>query len=651
MKLLNAFAEQVKACGKLKTVWLTSFNIDIEFIETYLLPAVLGAEIPRTRMDYEALQLVLNESGIDFRVFCDRRFIGADQNKRTAIQVHGISPSEKEDRRRFGISEESLFHAKVIYLEGDKGKVLGSGSANLTISGWGRNQEVFHFLPVDSLPLYQSLKAFFEAVFRNVGKECPLKRRSAFPRTESAAHFCHSFQKEPFVSQLLGGRTCRHLAVWSPYLPGDLAGFIGHLKGSLDQPHMKVSLVADRVEGQYLRTRWSESLGQLIEGGDLCLCQKPRPVDERVPMTHAKVWKTATHLAIGSWNFTRPGANALLDSQGRRLPGNNIEAGFIIPDSSPVTGVLGSLIEAGEQCFASDELLGKEALQVPEALPFDLVVEFDWARQVYRLSGQWISDEQPEAGYSVALPDLEAEVDLHWMPRKRLLEPGERPVGTVRSLLSDHCFRVLKNGSVRYVGMLLETSTKFRRAQQYDDLKGLFDAMAQSGPEPSLDDASFRVSETENGELLLDGSWAEDSLSRDEVEQATREISYFRLFTASYHYAARLRSITDKDVSGLEHWVFIRPGCLEELVCKARERIATSGPSVFNWFLAQEVNGLCELALEVRKRLSKEKLTIPLPRWQALSVDEPQLPQEANDAYRQTLQAEYRKISSKWGAQ
>ena len=71
MKLLNAFAEQIKACGKLKRVWLTSFNIDIEFIETYLLPTILGAaEIPRTRMDYEALQLMLNESGIDFRVFC-----------------------------------------------------------------------------------------------------------------------------------------------------------------------------------------------------------------------------------------------------------------------------------------------------------------------------------------------------------------------------------------------------------------------------------------------------------------------------------------------------------------------------------------------------------------------------------------------------
>ncbi|USW93898.1 hypothetical protein NHF39_21245 [Pseudomonas proteolytica] len=95
MKLHSAFAEQVKACGQLRRVWLTSFNIDIEFIETYVLPTVLGAEIPRTRMEYEALQLALTEQEIDLRVFCDRRFIGADQNKRTALQVHGVCTAQK----------------------------------------------------------------------------------------------------------------------------------------------------------------------------------------------------------------------------------------------------------------------------------------------------------------------------------------------------------------------------------------------------------------------------------------------------------------------------------------------------------------------------------------------------------------------------
>lgn len=41
VKLLAAFKEQIKALGPLRYIWLTSFNINIEFIETYLLPVVM----------------------------------------------------------------------------------------------------------------------------------------------------------------------------------------------------------------------------------------------------------------------------------------------------------------------------------------------------------------------------------------------------------------------------------------------------------------------------------------------------------------------------------------------------------------------------------------------------------------------------------
>jgi len=118
MKLLNAFREQLKSLGKLRYVWFTSFNINIKFIETYLLPAVLEMEQPKNRMDYEHFQLALTASGIDFRVFCDKRFMGADQNKRTAIPVHGVSPSQIEK----WFTKDSLFHPKVIYLEDVDGK-------------------------------------------------------------------------------------------------------------------------------------------------------------------------------------------------------------------------------------------------------------------------------------------------------------------------------------------------------------------------------------------------------------------------------------------------------------------------------------------------------------------------------------------------
>ena len=649
MKLLNAFAEQVKDLGKVKRVWLTSFCIDIEFIETYLLPAVLGAEIPRTRMDYEALQLVLNEQGIDFRVFCDRRFIGADQNKRTAIPVHGIAPGSNPQEARRGISEDSLFHAKVIYLEGAEGRVLGTGSANLTLSGWGRNQEVFHFVPVQSLTLYQSLKAFFQAVFANVGMECPLEIRRAFSSESSNVRFCHSFQSEVFLHQLFGDESLQRLAVWSPYFSKDLASFIRHLRQDFNQPQLKLSLVADRVDGQYLRTQWSDTLEQMLADQELFLCQNPSQLDERVAMTHAKLWKTSSHLALGSWNFTHAGANTCIGAatSGRH---NNIEAGFIIADSSPIDRVLGKVLDAHDGLFATDEQLAAEALEVPEPLPFSIAVRFDWANQTYHFSGQWNAACPPKNDYLLRIPDHEKLLRLNWMSQKKTLQLPDLSIATVRALLTDHCFKVFNGDQLCHVGMLIETQPQFRRAQQYDDLKSLFDAMAYAGNEPSLEDTSYRVRETESGELLLDGTLCEsDETAKAQAEGAASEISYFRLFSASYQYAARLHAI--ENIRALEHWVFSRPGCLEELVGKTAERIAQDGSSVFSWFLAQEVNGLCELARRIRKRFPKAEQSVPLTRWRALSIVEPTLPASANEAYRQSLQQAHQKVSGKWGTQ
>jgi hypothetical protein len=648
MKLLNAFTEQVKACGKLKRVWLTSFCIDIEFIETYLLPTVLGMELPRTRMDYEALQLVLNEQEIDFRVFCDRRFIGADQNKRTTIPVYGISPGNSPQETDRGINEDSLFHAKVIYLEGVSSRVLGTGSANLTLSGWGRNQEVFHFVPVQSLALYQSIKTFFQSVFTNVGIECPLERRSAFSSQSDLVRFCHSYQGDVFVRQLFAGKSLEHLAVWSPYFSKDLAGFISQLKQNFNQPQMKISLVADRVDGHYLRTEWSETLAQMFAGQELCLHQNPKQ-DERVAMTHAKLWKTSSHLAIGSWNFTHSGANTCVGSptNGRH---NNIEAGFIIADDSPIDRVLGKALDAHDGLFATDKQLEDDPFIVPEALPFDITVTFDWASQTYRFTGQWHASRPPEQTYLLMLPDHDKKIRLVWQPLKKLLQVSELRIPTVRSLLTDHCFKIFNGEKVCHIGMLIEMQPQYRRAQEYDDLKSLFDAMAYSGNEPSLDDTSYRVRETESGELLLDGKLIEgDEYANSQTEGSAEEISYFRLFAASYQYAARLHAISD--IRTLEHWVFSRPGCLEELVGKTFERIAQDGKSVFSWFLAQEVNGLCDLARHIRKRYLKSEQSIPESRWRALSIVEPELPDEANDDYRQSLLIAYQQINSKWGMQ
>lgn len=159
MKLLAELQKQVGRMGTLRRAWFTSFNTDIEFVETYVLPATLGANTPRNRIEYEQLQQELTKEDIDFRVFCDPRFLETNRVKRTCIPVHGIRPQ----RKREWFSEASLFHAKVIYLEDREGKrVIGAGSANLTLSGWGRNLEVFQFFEISTYTNYREIRRFFE---------------------------------------------------------------------------------------------------------------------------------------------------------------------------------------------------------------------------------------------------------------------------------------------------------------------------------------------------------------------------------------------------------------------------------------------------------------------------------------------------------
>jgi hypothetical protein len=398
IKLLQAFKKQVADLDELKYAWFTSFNINIEFIENYLLPAILGMEPPRNRMDYEHFQLALNEKAIDLRIFCDRRFMGAGQNKRTAIPVHGFTTASEEF-----FSERSLFHPKVIYLEDVNGKrILGTGSANLTLGGWARNQEVFHFAEIETREQYKSVRDFFDAVADNVGlgadeKIKPRKLPLDFPGSWA---FVHSFQDSLFVNRLFESESASDLMVWSPYLPEDLAGFIHRLESAADRDNLVIHLVPDRQEGQFIRTPWTPALQAMLDSGKIRFYQNPVKRHESVELCHAKVWKLGNKLAIGSWNFTGPGSNALLDTEGEWLKDNNIEAGIVLTETSRWKDAVGAPIAITTNDFLNKEQFDEQDLQVPADLPFDIHVTFDWAENLFHLEGRWLVGATQD-GYAI----------------------------------------------------------------------------------------------------------------------------------------------------------------------------------------------------------------------------------------------------------
>lgn len=226
MKLLAELQKQVGMLDVLRLAWFTSFNTDIEFVERHVLPATLGADTPRNRLEYEQLQQELTSRQIDFRVFCDPRFLETHRIKRTCMPVHGIRPQRAWNGDKNGFSRNSLFHPKIIYLEDRKGRrVIGAGSANLTVSGWGCNLEAFRFFEVKTYRNYKEIRSFFEQLCQAADIDCTLDSRPRFSAGGEPWQFVHSYQDTPFPEQLLSGADHADLAVCRPTCRRTLTSF------------------------------------------------------------------------------------------------------------------------------------------------------------------------------------------------------------------------------------------------------------------------------------------------------------------------------------------------------------------------------------------------------------------------------------------
>ena len=631
MKLLNAFRDQVRALGPLKRAWFTTLNLGIPFFETHVLSSLLAADLPLNRMDYENMQLQLAESGIDVRVFCDMRMMEADQLKRTAIPVHGILP-----RWLGSFDRESLFHPKVIFLEDIHGHmVLGAGSANLSISGWGRNQEVFIFRPVSHNEKYQQIKRFFTPLAKAAGIDIAetFSVRRRFVGDDTDWRFVHSFEKTNFLQQLLADTQVERLTVWSPYFSRNLAALLAKIS-TFAGKDLKYAIVPDRTTHRYVRTEWSPAIGQLMQDGILSFHDRPSPRSDNIEMTHAKLWLASgqkPRLAIGSWNCTEPGCASFERS--------NIEAGIFISVTAK-TQIAGQDLCLNETDFGSEQLLEDEALTVePYTLPFELQVCFDWKRRVYDVQGK-LYQICNGVHYMLLLPGVKNQIPLRWKTRRREgawpLEPVLHEVADNEALLADHSYEIWRDGQLELRGLVQESGTTHRRAQGYDSLKDLLNDL--------INGVNSKTSTTPRlRSVLRHDDLADEAL----VPSATHEndsVTYFRLFHAFEQLRKRLLEATSMD--SLERLLFVYPGSVQELVQKVSVQLsALDGNAVFNWFLWQEVNSLQQVVQRAyAKHRAKHSRTV-LPeneKWASLRLQSPaiSLPPElsGNNDYMQRIQ-------------
>ena len=613
MKLMVELKRNLAELGPLKRVWLTSFNLSIEFVETHLLPALLGENKPPVgRMDFETLQLELLEREIDIRIFADKRMIHRSDRKRTAIEVHAVTPRQLRD---FSFSADSLFHPKVIYLEAKDGRaVLGTGSANLTVSGWGRNQEAMLFRKVATQEQSDQIKAFFKPLLVASNDNTRLSLGKKYWGADQSWEFVHSLAGRPFLERLLPDDVAvRKLAVWSPYFTGDLAGFLVTLRSSRKQPSLIVQIVPDLLEGR-IRTQWQDALAQQLQSGQLSFHANPVERHQNSEMCHAKIWVTSSQMAVGSWNCTRPGSN-ILTSREDGLSDNNIEAGILLRQASNLGALLGEAWKMSRSNFSSLEQLNEQKLEVPEELPFDIAVDFDWREQVYTVRIDWVDTKRE--GYFLKLPDVASAHPV--APQKRV--PLQIAVADPKHLLTNHYFVVCYGANEVYQGIINQTTLEQRRAEGYASLDELLDSRIPN-----------RQGNCGDGDTVLRGENSDNDEDGDPLPlPATVHVSsYFRLFRAMDTFAGEIEGA--KSSEQLERNVFVRPGCLAELREKIVLRSAGSGAgTVYQWFLVLEYRRLVLAARKKYRQLTHLKAVGA--RWDGLVLEASPAPRGADPRY------------------
>lgn len=639
MKLLETLQKKVEELGPLKRAWFTTFNLDIPFFETHVLPVLLREEKPQTRIDFENMQMQLaptlqqaniknaSTNYLDVRIFCDLKMLESGQLKRTAIPIHGILPKWLKN-----FDNESLFHPKVILLEGTNGEmVLGAGSANLTLSGWARNQEVFIFRTVTSKNQYTQIVSFFSPLLKSVGinQEKKLGKGLSFVDETPSWQFIHSFQEINFLGELFKDISPKKLTIWSPYFSPELADLLNVITKYYGSKDLNFSIVPDLILNNQVRTIWTEELQILLNSGRLKFHHHPTSRSENTLMTHAKLWLATgkkSRLAVGSWNCTKHGCASFTD--------RNIEAGILIEVPNN-TAIAGSDININKANFITPQELEKERLNVDDyPLPFEIQVCFDWESRSYKV--QVKKNEHCALNrYQLKLPGLTSLITLKWVKNLEgdlhSFVTNNYVVANNPALLADHCFEVLHDNKLEFRGLIYETNIGNRPAFSYDSIYDLFNDLIKN------------VSPIESTKLRLHSTLRQTELTDETFETSSNvvlnEISYFRLFRAFDQFNKRLTET--KNLESLEKLLFVLPGNLQELVQKVDEHIINFNQNtVFNWFLWQEVKSLEKLSRITFNTLTS-KTQLNEDKWKTLTLQasEVKLPEaiKGNTGYMKSI--------------
>jgi hypothetical protein len=619
MKLLKNYHDNVsklRESGEITKAWFTTFNINLDFFERYLLAPLVGMDLPRNQLDFELLQQAL--LNINIHCFCDQQVFDLSQAKRTSIPVHLVRTSLLN-------MTSGIFHPKIIYLENSRGDaILGAGSSNLSIAGWAQNHEVFSFEIVQTELQKQSISKFFQGLGDACQIDPSIDMHSTAKLTSANTNqgnlpkkweFFHNvnLNGESFLENLLKGTeetSDTELWVMSPYFSTDLGQLIQKI---LDKGISRIRVIPD-LDNEQIRTTYSEALKKALTQKQLFFHELPAKLTRKNAnsqtnvMRHAKLWLTKKKLAIGSWNMTRPATGNADEGE------NNIEAGLIyslqeeinpFPTSHSITVTSGHFMEKN--------VLDSTApiLDTP-ASPLNVQVLFNWDTSTYAIRIKHLDPTKQTNldTYLIHLPDIGSHTLSEVPPTIKVSNPSQ--------LLRERFFTITDQSTQNcYSGIILETELEHRRGMGYANIHDLIAAVL------SKDLINNTGGRTIVRQIGINDDYAEWDETGINIQTHT-QLDYYTLFKLFKGYLDLFEN-ADKEPSepkkqkNLKKMIATQPGSLVELAEKLQSIMNQPEYSnVFKWFTAQEMNHLV-------KKISAQHYMLDEEIKKQLQLDPPDL--------------------------
>jgi len=535
--LYNKFIKLVcnKDYGKLKRAWFTTFTISPDFVERYILPPLLGLDddLPKTPSQFETINAILGNKNIDIRFFYDAK-MPIEGFKRTTAGFYGV------------FNDTGLFHPKVILIEFEKCSFLIVGSANLTISGWGRNREAVTTKEIGVRQANQ-VKAFFDQFTLDL-VSVPKSTKPAKPWNLIYKNLPKALQCEE-----------KYLYLWSPYFSSKLESLSKELF-----PGYEVKIIPDIIDGKI-------RLSKIPTYDNLLFFQDGYRGQEI--MTHAKIWLTPKKICIGSHNFT-----------GAALKDANIEASIIDDVDNDtfkkLTESLKVLVEPEEM---TEEELNENSL--PKDC-YELIahLEANWKMRTIRI--YFVDTEERKLNnhlpWELHLPGnvkVTQTENIHGNCKDFQIEFSlEEEEKCFNALITDRIYYIESKSKIIASGYIeeVEARPEYRSPHRYMKLHDFFlDTLSEATPESSN---RTKLSQDGDSELYL-----------EDYNIELRTFGYFEIFEIFIKIKRRLLNF--KDNTNLKHAVCFAPNSLRALKVLLENELSSSS-SIYNWFIIYEFNSI-----------------------------------------------------------